>query len=995
MLKALAKRPVDRYATAAELAEDLARFLSHEPVRARRISPIGRLWRIARRHPGIASVSTAAAAIVLATATFAYVSILAALNDANAARDETQDALRRVQTEREAKDATTRRLLGQSAASTASNWGPNRRSEGMKLIHGAVSLGPGEPELRGQLRDVAVKLLVQRDTETGPELLTGRTRGLVFGSTGHRLAVLSDDGAELASWDIATQHRQWTLSLRPGSNSQVAMAVAEPRPGDAADGGNSSLNATRGSGTTSAAARRGPFPRLAYAGHNLAVVWPDGRGFGLVDPLSGTALRTVNRPTDRELLGLVADPAGRRLVTIERIIDPVAEAMDDLAAWDPSDPNEWEVNLWDPDHLDQPITALNWWRSEPPPRHGRGQPSRSSAASNTSGSETQPGRPRPAAPSPWPLVAISPDGKVLAIGPWRNPFVRLFSAADGRELSWRSPTKSEAAKEGRGRRGDGPGQRPIMTGIELTAVALGPNGLLATAGTSTETTRVNTVKLWDLDNPWAPLASLTAEQQRMTFQMRYNPQGTLLGLVGFGPIELWDPAAHSLVTLLRTSDQPTDLAFSPDGRSLAAGGTGPSASSSTWTLLDSTARTQLSGFNAPTSSLAFTEDGTLAGGEWNGEVWTSRHGRCPNISSPHGESPAPSEVAPGRSEPGSGPDPVVANRPGGEPQYPQSPTSDGMRPQDPRGPYGRMNREQRPTSLAADNRGRLVVHDPSGLRVWSPDGIAGPTPSIALPMPPVPVPFRSPPPLSRMPDGRMMALVRTPDSRRPSVVLLWRSGTPGQVQTVTPPPNTSGEPTASKKDPRSTPSGPDSDGLRFRQLQLAPRGDRLYLLAENYTLRLWALDASPAGCQAREIPVTSPLPEGITSIALRPDGAVLALGDRTGTVSLFDTRRGAVTGRIPRATDEAEGFVSALAFSPDGRNLAVGTHLGQILVWPANPSEPRDRRLSLPGHRDWISSLVFDQQGRRLASAGRTDPLVEVWDLDHIRHELAELGLPD
>ena len=51
VLKALAKRPADRYATAAELAEDLARFLSHEPVKARRIGPVGRLWRVGPPAP--------------------------------------------------------------------------------------------------------------------------------------------------------------------------------------------------------------------------------------------------------------------------------------------------------------------------------------------------------------------------------------------------------------------------------------------------------------------------------------------------------------------------------------------------------------------------------------------------------------------------------------------------------------------------------------------------------------------------------------------------------------------------------------------------------------------------------------------------------------------------------------------------------------------------------------------------------------------------------
>ena len=74
VLKALAKRPVDRYSTADELTADLTRFLKHEPVKARRISLAGRLWRVARRHPGITSVTTAAAALVLAIATYAYVS---------------------------------------------------------------------------------------------------------------------------------------------------------------------------------------------------------------------------------------------------------------------------------------------------------------------------------------------------------------------------------------------------------------------------------------------------------------------------------------------------------------------------------------------------------------------------------------------------------------------------------------------------------------------------------------------------------------------------------------------------------------------------------------------------------------------------------------------------------------------------------------------------------------------------------------------------------
>jgi len=50
VLKAMAKEPVSRYATAAALAEDLRRFLEDQPILARRPGPIERLARLARRH---------------------------------------------------------------------------------------------------------------------------------------------------------------------------------------------------------------------------------------------------------------------------------------------------------------------------------------------------------------------------------------------------------------------------------------------------------------------------------------------------------------------------------------------------------------------------------------------------------------------------------------------------------------------------------------------------------------------------------------------------------------------------------------------------------------------------------------------------------------------------------------------------------------------------------------------------------------------------------
>ncbi len=61
VLKAMAKNPAERYATAQELADDLRRWLADETIRARRASVRQRLWKWLRRHRAVVTAAAASA----------------------------------------------------------------------------------------------------------------------------------------------------------------------------------------------------------------------------------------------------------------------------------------------------------------------------------------------------------------------------------------------------------------------------------------------------------------------------------------------------------------------------------------------------------------------------------------------------------------------------------------------------------------------------------------------------------------------------------------------------------------------------------------------------------------------------------------------------------------------------------------------------------------------------------------------------------------------
>jgi serine/threonine protein kinase len=106
VLKAMAPEPAARYATAAELADDLQRFLDDLPIHARRAGPTERLWRWSRRNPVVAGLTgTVLALLLLAAVGFATAFGLVSRSYHSAEEARQQESLQRQAAEDERERA--------------------------------------------------------------------------------------------------------------------------------------------------------------------------------------------------------------------------------------------------------------------------------------------------------------------------------------------------------------------------------------------------------------------------------------------------------------------------------------------------------------------------------------------------------------------------------------------------------------------------------------------------------------------------------------------------------------------------------------------------------------------------------------------------------------------------------------------------------------------------------------------------------------------------
>lgn len=108
-------------------------------------------------------------------------------------------------------------------------------------------------------------------------------------------------------------------------------------------------------------------------------------------------------------------------------------------------------------------------------------------------------------------------------------------------------------------------------------------------------------------------------------------------------------------------------------------------------------------------------------------------------------------------------------------------------------------------------------------------------------------------------------------------------------------------------------------------------------------------------------------------VALSAGARTLAIGSRTGTLSLVDVE----SGRVTRSAGGHGVPVAQLDFSPDGRTLVSTAEDGSVIEWDAANAEPLEH---LRGHASRPLGIAFSKDARTLYTSS-LDGAVFEWDL--------------
>ena len=146
------------------------------------------------------------------------------------------------------------------------------------------------------------------------------------------------------------------------------------------------------------------------------------------------------------------------------------------------------------------------------------------------------------------------------------------------------------------------------------------------------------------------------------------------------------------------------------------------------------------------------------------------------------------------------------------------------------------------------------------------------------------------------------------------------------------------------------------------------------------TARLWdARSGKPLGEPLRH--------EGfVTAVAFSPEGDRVLTGSADNTARLWDPRSDKPLGEPLRHGN----WVTAVAFSPEGDRVLTGSQDNTARLWDARSGKPLGEPLR---HENWVTAVAFSPEGDRVLT-GSGDTTARLWDArsgkplgEPLRHE--------
>jgi WD40 repeat protein/serine/threonine protein kinase len=113
----------------------------------------------------------------------------------------------------------------------------------------------------------------------------------------------------------------------------------------------------------------------------------------------------------------------------------------------------------------------------------------------------------------------------------------------------------------------------------------------------------------------------------------------------------------------------------------------------------------------------------------------------------------------------------------------------------------------------------------------------------------------------------------------------------------------------------------------------------------------------------------------VFNVAFAPDGRLLASASYDKTLRLWDLTHPENAAAV---LTDAETVLN-VAFSPDGRLLAATYALGSVRIWDV---KSRTELGNYKKHPDNVFAVAFNPTGRKIATGGRNDKAVQIWDPD-------------